>query len=134
MEQAMIRGLGEGRERGYGALRLHLGIAKDVIKGEREIRKAQSKLKSVMLKAIEIRKRHKLPSASQIGALLSLYRSSGEEAAFSFLRQQKDRGPRYWSSWQDIYTDLADLLGEKEADSGLQYLANQAVADRKDEA
>jgi len=134
VQQALIEGLGEGRERGYGALRLHPGIARDLYNQKREIREATSEIRKAIQEAVLLESSHKLPSASQLGALLVAYRSVGKHGAMEFLEQQKKRGTRYWSSWQDSYEDLSRLLAVSGADSALQYLVNKSVANRKDEA
>lgn len=136
LEKAIIAGLGKGKQRGFGSLLYHPGVACKMHKEKRKLKDVSSSAKKAMEKAISIQKGNEsLPSSSQISALLNCLKKEGREAAKEYLEQQKNtRGVKYWTDWQETYRDFLTLLYIEDADKALRYLANIAIARRKDEA
>lgn len=135
LQKAMIAGLGDCKQRGFGALLCHPGVAKLIHKDDRELREVSSASKFAMLKAVEIAKtKESLPSSSQISAIISHLKNGGALAAREYLSQQKKRGDKFWSDWQEVYKDICALIDVEGAEAALEYLSNTSLARRKDEA
>ncbi|MDR1611172.1 MAG: RAMP superfamily CRISPR-associated protein [Planctomycetota bacterium] len=135
---ALLRGLGDGREEGFGALSPHPGIAAGLYKGadpDSEIRKLGSGRRKegveLALACFNQAKKN-LPSASQIRALMAKYNLGGERAAVEYLdRQLQERSNRIWSQWRPIVDNVKKLLqlSDKRAVlAGLEMLANLALS------
>lgn len=134
LQEAIIAGLGNGKERGFGALLYHPGVAETIYKSKRKIKTVSSSLKLAIEKAIIIAKtKESFLSASQISAITSRLKQDGKSAAKEYLVQQRSRGEKYWSDWPEIYTDVLSLLDVDGAEFALEYLSNAALARRKDE-
>lgn len=107
----LLKGLGEGRDRGYGAILPHPGIAENRYRREEEtLCKVESSGNYAKVAwALWGKSKRKL-SASQISRLLTLLDSS-KDAALKFLTTQKfDRATKFWDCWQAVYDDVEGLI------------------------
>lgn len=107
----LLKGLGEGRDRGYGAVLPHPGIAENRYRREEEtLCKVESSGNYAKVAwALWGKSKRKL-SASQISRLLTLLDSS-KDAALKFLNTQKfDRSVKFWDSWQDVFDEVVGLI------------------------
>jgi hypothetical protein len=106
---ALVRGLGAGRDRGFGAWLPHPGIA-----SHRFARKVQAvelgghKTGAKQALALWRSARVGGPSVSQIGRLAAL---AEQGSAAHWLEQQKQQSrPRIWERWRGVYDLLHPLL------------------------
>jgi len=136
LKKALIAGLGEGKQRGFGAVLLHPGVANRIEKPPRELKKMPAIGKEALMKAIKlVNAKEALPSASQTGSLLAKYKEGGNELAINFLRDMKNkRGIKYYSDWTTSYNALLDILKTEYAELALNYLINISIARRKEDA
>jgi len=105
LEAALLLGIGGGRERGYGCLLPHPGKAQDLYRRSVvPIRLSPSRHGEAIRLGLKLATGTSL-SASQVSTLLGHLRISRSRAD-DFLRQQKARGPRYWSTWERSFTEL----------------------------
>lgn len=107
----LLKGLGEGRDRGYGAVLPHPGIAENRYRREEEaLRKVESSGNYAKVAwALWGKSKRKL-SASQISRLLTLLNSS-KDAVLKFLNTQKfDRSVKFWDCWQDVFDEVVGLI------------------------
>ncbi|MDR2390488.1 MAG: RAMP superfamily CRISPR-associated protein [Planctomycetota bacterium] len=141
---ALLLGLGDGREEGFGALSPHPGIAaslhEEALSGfeSGQIRRLGSGCRK---KGIELAiacydaGKRSLPSASQIRALTAKYGLGGKDKAVEYLeRQLLERSNRIWSQWRPIKDNVSELLRLSDRDAtlaGLEMLANLALSARR---
>lgn len=111
-KEIMLNGIGEGRERGYGAILPHPGIASSRYRredGMLETAKVTNDYASEAWKLWQESKKSKL-SASQISRLLTLT-SAGAQSALDFLtRQREDRSTKFWECWKPVFDEVNKLI------------------------
>lgn len=110
-QELLLKGLGEGRDRGYGAVLPHPGVAQDRFRREDEALHKVASSGDYAKTAWNIwgKSKGKL-SASQISRLLTLL-SSSKESALKFLSTQKfDRSVKFWDCWQAVFDDVVGLI------------------------
>ena len=115
LSACLERGIGGGKEQGFGAVLPHPGKAGKKFTGPPSKRKFKSETNA----AIEGYKLHSKSSksiaSSQIAALLAQC-ETGLDAGKNYLDRQKfNRPARIWDSWKSVYDDLTIFLnGESE--------------------
>jgi len=136
LADALLAGLGCGRDRGCGALSVHPGKAQGLYPpNPPTYRKKQSpeKLPSATRKALEIyRKASPLPSPSQIRAVQQRLAGGNKGAAIEYLKHQRERTSRIWFTWSSIFQDVKKLIQEHSCETAfraLEILADLAIAD-----
>ncbi len=117
---ALVAGLGAGRERGFGALLPHPGIASErylrSVEHERIPSRDDAAKEALALWQAAGRSG---PSASQIGRLAALVASGG---AAPWLAQQRDRPSRIWHRWERVVERLDELVGQPDRDRTMRVL------------
>lgn len=112
---SLLKGIGDGREAGFGALLPHPGIATSVVQTNPAPPSRKSdgsgKIALDLWKAVGGAKG---PSAAQISALHERLDRGGQDAALGFLKAQKARPARVWQRWQPAYDDLYRGIAERD--------------------
>ncbi len=129
-------GLGGGRERGYGALRVHPGRATELYAVQRTSRHLESTGRAAVTRLVlDLWRRHRgrLPSPSQVYAVQNRLEISPADAR-EYLASQKVRTPRIWSAWEPIHGEVERLLEDHpdQAADALRLLADLCIADQKE--
>lgn len=108
----VVEGLGEGRDRGFGAVLPHPGIAKERYSREADVAMFVPSAGDYAKEAWALwaeSKKSRL-SASQISRLLALT-SSNPKSACEFLdRQRTDRGTKFWEQWKPVFGTVTDMV------------------------
>lgn len=108
----LLKGLGGGREQGYGALLPHPGIAQGIYRPRVTLRRVKSKDEAgqTALDLFNTAGRARGPSPSQIGAL-GQELAHGRARAKGFLASQRERGAvKHWQRWETVLTDLEEVI------------------------
>gem|GEM_PF-1677494 len=125
-----------GRTRGFGAIAIHPGTAVGAYEPHRpRPEKQPSALRDAIQKVYELRKVPRLPSPAQIRAVeqLILPGTNQDETvrkARQYLDSQRERHPRIWHDWEDVFDTVSNLLGHYSpvaAKAALKMLADIAV-------
>ena len=109
--ELVIKGLGEGRERGFGAILPHPGVAEARYRPEDDvlIKSAVTDEYAETAWSLYGKSKHKL-SASQISRLLALCEAS-PESAIDFLNVQRENRPeKFWDAWEPVWKEVCDLI------------------------
>lgn len=140
LEQALLAGLGEGRERGYGAMLPHPGRADSLYRDTPQPPCLASEHANAIKRALELEKAvPQLPSPSQISAVLASLERSPEEAR-RYLKGQGGRGSHQYSKWQDTLHEIQQWLEgpdehvQESARISLQVLRDQRAARQKEQS
>ena len=143
LENLIRKGLGEGREQGFGAVSLHPGKASRMFdSGKPELRKSRSDTheKLAIDIALGIWKQFKkeLPSVSQLAEIRSRLEAGGKNEAFKYLNRQKnERTGRIWAIWENSFTRFIKFIEETDdcqnAIKGIKLLIDLKIADDKSE-
>jgi hypothetical protein len=128
--------MGEGRQRGFGALSVHPGTATTLYKPQPELQTLTGveTLQDAVKLVLEMRcTAPRLPSPSQIRAVQQHIDASDTQAARAYLKQQTERTSRIWFTWEPIYAQMDHLLERypQVAPQALDVLVNLAIADQK---
>lgn len=110
---ALIGGIGDGRDRGFGCLLPHPGKANDIYRGITKLPELSSLSPQAVKEGLQLAKKCKL-SSSQLSAM-SEELSVSTENAKAFLKRQKMRGTRFWQDWKDVYDDLLKIIEQRDA-------------------
>lgn len=132
-------GIGEGRERGFGAVSVHPGKAVDFYEPAPHLRSldAQSPAASqaAMNLILEVRSEaRQLPSPSQIRAVQQRLLKAGQQPALDYVKQQTQRTTRIWFVWETIYTKIEQLIRLHDTEiavQALETLADLAIMDQQ---
>ena len=137
LAEKLVAGIGEGRERGYGAVLLHPGIASVRLSGEKfEPPKYKNSTTPAKI-GWELWRKNKKLSSSQIAMLQSRV-DEGLESARAFLETRRVEGSQArWDRWKEVFAELKDLLNS-EADlenvhRALKVWHDLSVANKKEE-
>lgn len=137
IKEIVQRGLGDGRERGFGAIAVHPGLAMKLFKLATPARKTKSSPEKETIKqTYNLWKSHRgnLPSPSQISALEHVVRKSGLQEGKNYLEDQLKRTVRIWETWTSIQSDIKNILDTAKdklhAAAALRMLADLAIADK----
>lgn len=108
-QDLVVKGLGEGRERGFGAVLPHPGVADDRYRREEDCLIEIPKSDGYAKVAWSLKEKSKL-SASQISRLLALTEANAE-SALNFLAVQKDERPqKFWDAWKPVWEEVGNLV------------------------
>ncbi len=132
-------GLGDGRDRGFGAVSVHPGKAIKLFEPAPHVRTLDTGLgptfRDATRQVLEIRNSaRQLPSPSQIRAVQQRLLKAGRQEALKYLKQQTERTTRIWFTWESIYAQMKDLLSrfdEPVAVRALETLADLAILDQE---
>ncbi|MCM2371070.1 RAMP superfamily CRISPR-associated protein [Aporhodopirellula aestuarii] len=131
--ELLMRGLGPGRQRGFGAVSPHPGKAIGLYKPNSEVsRQGNPELADAMKKAIKIANdnNNRLPTASQLSAVRERLTES-PQAAKDYLRQQKERTEHIFAVWESISNQIDELLDHRYGIEALTYLIHSATRGTK---
>ena len=108
------KGIGKGKERGFGAVLPHPGLAYSLYEPKLPNTKIASKdIAGILAYNLYVKVKDNGPSASQIAALMSKIDilNNNTKQAMDFLKHIKeDRPLRFWKPWVNIETDLIEIL------------------------
>lgn len=106
-QDLLLKGLGGGRDRGYGAVLPHPGVAQGRYRREEKLLhevKSSGGYARVAWNLWSKSKGHL--SSSQISRLLALVSQSVAQARSFLERQRLERGTKFWDAWKPVYKDL----------------------------
>ncbi|MCP4119566.1 MAG: hypothetical protein GY737_30030 [Desulfobacteraceae bacterium] len=112
LETAFLKGLGPGRDKGFGALAVHPGKAGALLNRKTTAlrkKKSGNSLVSAVKTILPLRKKH-LPSISQLYALKNRLETGGTESAVEYLRKQDGRNAHISAAWRDAKDPLKQIL------------------------
>jgi len=126
-----------GRLKGFGAAAMHPGTAERFYErgGGHRVAEAQSS-SSAMRVVMKLRQKSHLPSPSQIRAVEQLIKPGTRDEkeslqkAIQYLESQCQRIVRIWHDWEDVYSEVNQLLSTsspRDAQVALKALADIAV-------
>ena len=142
LAKCIQKGLGDGREQGFGAVALHPGKAGRIFghkKKQLPIIESDEKEKAAIEGALGIWHKHKsqLPSASQIAAVRDflLGENNPQQNALNYLERQKSgRTGRIWAVWEKCYEDVKNYIEKHDsrwAEKGLKLIADMIISEAK---
>jgi hypothetical protein len=152
----LLRGLGDGREQGFGAVLPHPGIAAGKYEVEPEIARVKSKDEAGMLamKLVELAGNFG-PSRSQIAGLCGKLRAgqraaieshplvapksaneggnlgAGQRAAIEYLAEQEARHDRFADQWATVSSKVKEILQKDYNLASRTFRAWQDLTDRR---
>jgi hypothetical protein len=137
LPQALMAGVGSGRQRGFGAVSVHPGMATALY--EHAIQPQPVPVQQQLQDAIKLvldmrRSASRLPSPSQIRAVQHQLGGPGGQDAVRYLQQQTERTSRIWFTWEPIHAQMDELLKNYDAhvaSRALDVLANLAIVDQQ---
>lgn len=111
--ERLAKGIGDGRERGFGAVLPHPGIASSVFRASPTVPEIRSRDKagSIANELVELSKDSEL-STSAISQLVQFARG-GPKHLEDFINRQKLRPSRSWERWQPLVARLLALTQDK---------------------
>lgn len=136
--ELLVKGIGEGREQGYGAVLPHPGIADQPFKIDPVIKASSTSGKAARwaIKWFEEAGKDKGPSPSQIAAVAERIRlEDNGKAAYTYLEHQRTGRPaRVWERWQPVHKAVIDAINESPMDArqALQTWQDLAIINRPD--
>ncbi len=137
LEERIKKGLGGGREQGFGAVAFHPGKATKMYDpGKSALRRSRSVAdeKVVIEQTLEIwrQNRGKLPSSSQLAEVRNRLAVETDEALRFLDRQKTERTERIWATWEKSFEGIRNFVQKtppKLAAVGLKLLIDLVVAD-----
>lgn len=135
LTRALLAGLGDGRQRGYGALSAHPGIAETLHESDPRLPELQSGsgIRVGVQQAYKLFQSDvRVLSSSQLSSVLERL-SVGRHVALEYLEQQRQRGTMAWTKWQDCRDKLKDWIkaDAAQAEVSLQVLRDLQAAQRR---
>jgi hypothetical protein len=114
--EALLRGIGEGREQGFGAVLPHPGTASDLHRRAPEVGRLRSR-DAAGLTAVQLWRQagDSGPSASQVSALARRVAVSPKGALDYVRRQVNERPDRTYRRWKNVFADVERLIQEDPA-------------------
>ena len=112
LSEALVAGIGAGREEGYGALAVHPGLPSRLHAEVADLQLVTSPHAEIM-PSIEKLARTAGPSKSQIAAF-QVQLARGKRHACDFLDHQLKRGTRIQRVWKPVREQLSTLIGRNE--------------------
>lgn len=143
LEKALLKGLGKGKERGFGCIVQHIGKAEALYEPTAaEPPKRKSKAGTVeaiklILDLFHTTNIDQLPSASQISSLQQQINVNGSDnsVAKEYLRRQRDDRPdnirQIWDKCGNTLKNLLDNYSPQIAQDSLQMLRNLILSKNK---
>ncbi len=140
LAELLVRGLGDGREQGYGAVLPHPGIAATPFERkpvEKPLKSADNAGKLAMewfdllVKREKVKLEYRGPSPSQISAVAERIKGKDEATkALDYLDNQREGRPsRIWERWSPVYGSVKDAISanSSEARKALRTLHDLAI-------
>jgi hypothetical protein len=135
--RALMAGVGGGREDGYGAVAVHPGRVASIVGRTTDVpllttpgAAALAEVRGLLARGV------RLPSPSQLMALLERLTDGGKAAALGYLDHQRSgRTTRVWRAWEPTFADIRHLLDAHEpatASRALQVLVDVAIRSRRE--
>lgn len=127
--QVLLRGVGEGRERGFGAVAPHPGIASGLFQGAPTLREIRSRDNAGSI-ADELSKlgAESGLSTSAIAQLVGIARG-GPKALDEFLQRQRARPTTRWQRWEPLAQYMSKIISDKSITSETRARAFRAFTD-----
>ncbi|MDW8373612.1 MAG: hypothetical protein RMM29_08220 [Planctomycetota bacterium] len=129
---ALVRGLGDGAEAGFGALLPHPGLAQALYETKPALNRVQSRIDDASRLGLELWQAAGPdgPSPSQIAALLA---KALQGAAQPWIEGQRLRPSRVWQRWKPVLSQggLDKVLASPHAATALRVWHDLAVANRR---
>jgi hypothetical protein len=149
LEEKLIKGIGEGREQGFGAVLPHPGLAEELFQVPTEEKTVEVSAENFGKQGFELYDKAKESglSASQISRLRE-YLTLGAEQAIEYLKRQKNERPeKIWQRWEKVFGELRNEIKQAKEeplyDNKTQYIEHikkklkvchdLLVADKEDE-
>ncbi len=136
----LLRGLGDGREAGFGAVWPHPGMAQSLYPDPMRkppLRERGSNETGRLGFELWAAAKGRGPTASQIGAVLGLLRlQGGKEKALDFLERQEGRPERVWRVWRSVLELVRKHIQEKDSNlvaEALRMWQDLRIANRPEE-
>ncbi len=126
---ALLRGIGEGRERGFGAVAPHPGISSGLFQGAQALREIRSRdnAGNIADRLSKLGSESGL-STSAVAQLVALARG-GPKALVEFLERQRARPTAQWKRWEPLANSLTDIIGDKNITNETRARAFRAWTD-----
>jgi hypothetical protein len=117
--ERLVRGVGEGRDAGFGALLPHPGMAEELYlvrsaPQRRNSRDAAGRFGLQLWRKVEGRG----PSRSQIAAVMGRLRQSPSET-LAYLARQETGSERRWRCWRPVIADVRQLIERESPETAL---------------
>jgi hypothetical protein len=127
--QAILAGLGEGRERGFGAMLPHPGIASRLHRDSAATPVLRSRDESGRIAEDLVRRSNE--SGLSTSAISQLVRKAmeGPDAIESFLNRQKDRPAQQWQRWRPLVERIREIGRDKSISNETRARTFRAWAD-----
>jgi CRISPR/Cas system CSM-associated protein Csm3 (group 7 of RAMP superfamily) len=122
LDEKLIKGIGEGREQGFGAVLPHPGLAQELFKLPTELKTIEASGDNFGEEGFQLYDKAKESglSASQISRLREQL-SLGAEQALTYIDRQKDERPeKIWQRWGKVFEEIRD--GIEKACNDSQYM------------
>ena len=134
---ALLRGVGRGRDAGFGALLPHPGIATDHFQEQPTppVRSSDRNEPSRLGLRLWEQAGPRGPSPSQIAAVIGRLRRD-RDRTLRYLKSRIDRPLRVWRRWQELTETLEDIIRSNDRDTALGALRtwqDLAVANREED-
>jgi len=114
--ELLKKGIGKGKEKGYGAVLPHPGLSYELYEPKLvDIKLASKDIASELAYNLYKKTEKNGPSASQIAALMAKIDNSTDESeqAIKFLEHIKeDRPLRFWKPWANVESDLLNIFNK----------------------
>ena len=136
LRELLTAGIGSGRERGYGAVWPHPGVAdvRYLPEPERPVLGSADSSGRVGWKLFSQARSSGL-TASQIGRLHACLKRGSDKALEYMDRQKNERPPRIWDRWKPIFAHVKAAIEEnaKEAEKSLKVWHDLTVAGKRED-
>jgi CRISPR/Cas system CSM-associated protein Csm3 (group 7 of RAMP superfamily) len=142
LRAALIAGCGGGRERGFGSLTAHPGVASQLYHVPPKVRQLQPEPESQAVQdVLELYRAQKragipLPSPSQIADLQQRLLKSGRGDALEYLKTRSKKTTRKWHVWEPVIKSLEALISTQESEhaaAALRCLGDLIKSDNQSE-
>lgn len=118
VQELLMKGVGLGKERGFGSVLLHPNIASVKFSESAEIRSVKD-TDDAAKHGLELWKKNKeknknLLSPSQISTLMTLVEHDQRSALAHLEKQIKNRPDNIWSRWEGVFSDVKNMIETRE--------------------
>ena len=129
LESLLVRGIGAGRERGFGAVLQHPGLATSLYSGGTEIPKLKSRDNAgeIADRLIALSPQSGL-STSAVAQLVRIARA-GTNPLEDFVARQKQRPTASWKRWERVAEDILSVMKDESVSNETRSRAFKAWTD-----
>ncbi len=137
LAEAIQAGIGDERQRGFGAVSVHPGMPVGFDKPTTVALplEGSTQQKEAIARVLNMRKQaDRLPSPSQLRAVQQRLRPNQPEIALAYLKRQTERTSPIWFIWEQVYDDMIALITHYPApvaSQALEVLADLAIYDQE---